>query len=282
MLGPNRYGKSGVRVFKLHRGRDRHEITDLTVRVLLSGDYREAHVAGDNQEVLPTDTMKNTLYGLAQDHLGPEIERFGLHVARHLLDASDAEEVSVTLSEQRWDHIPGAGHAFSASGAERKLARVVVNGHRERVIAGLSGLLLLKSAGSRFSGFPWDRFTTLEETQDRILATRLTAWWTYSDPLDDYVVIWDEVRSTLLESFATFDSASAQNQGYEMGRAALASHPEVGEIRLRLPNVHHLEVDLTPFAIDDRGVVFQPVDKPYGDIALTVQRDGRPKTQDGS
>jgi urate oxidase len=272
MLGPNRYGKSGVRVFKLHRERDRDDITDLTVRVLLSGDYREAHVAGDNQKVLPTDTMKNTLYGLAQDHLGPEIERFGLHVGRHLLDASDADQVSVTLSEQRWDHLPGAGHAFAASGAERKLARVVVDGNDERVTAGLSGLLLLKSAGSRFSGYPGDRFTTLEETEDRILATRLTARWTYPDPIDDYVAIWEEVRTTLLGSFACFDSASAQNQGYEMGRAALEAHPEVGEIRLRLPNVHHLDVDLTPFAIDDREVVFQPVDVPYGDIALTVRR----------
>ena len=105
--------------------------------------------------------------------------------------------------------------------------------------------MLLKSAGSQFSGFPGDRFTTLEETEDRILATRLTARWTYPDAIDDYLAIWEEVRSTLLESFATFDSASAQNQGYQMGRAA-ASHPEVGEIRLRLPNVHHLDVDLTP------------------------------------
>ncbi len=150
---------------------------------------------------------------------------------------------------------------------------MVVTRQGESLSAGLTGLLLLKSAGSRFSGFPRDRFTTLVETEDRILATRLTARWTYPDPLDDYVETWEEVRATLLESFASFDSASAQNQGYEMGRAVLASHPEVGEIRLRLPNVHHLEVDLTRFAIDDRGVVFQPVDEPYGDIALTVRRE---------
>ncbi len=242
------------------------------MRVLLTGDYGDAHVAGDNQKVFPTDTMKNTLYGLAQDHLGPEIERFGLHVGRHLLEASGADQVSVTLTEQRWDHIPDAGHGFTAAGSERKVARVVITRQGESLSAGLSGLLLLKSAGSRFSGFPRDRFTTLGETEDRILATRLTAIWTYPNPLDDYVKTWEEVRATLLESFASFDSASAQNQGYEMGQAVLASHSDVGEIRLRLPNVHHLEVDLTPFAIDDQGVVFQPVDEPYGDIALTVRR----------
>jgi urate oxidase len=273
MLGPNRYGKSGVRVFKLHRGGDRHAITDLTVRVLLSGDYRQAHIDGDNRNVLPTDTMKNTIYALAQDHLGPEIERFGLHVGHHLLGVSEADEVSVALSEQRWAHLPGAGHAFVASGAERKLARVVVTGQSEHLSAGLSGLLLLKSAGSRFSGFPRDRFTTLAETQDRILATRLTARWTYPDTIDDYVAAWEEVRTTLLESFATIDSDSVQNQGYQMGRAVLEDHPEVGEVRLRLPNVHHLNVDLDRFGIEDRVVVYQPVDEPYGDIALTVRRE---------
>jgi urate oxidase len=272
MLGPNRYGKSRVRVFKLHRGVDSHEITDLTVRVLLAGEYSQAHIDGDNRNVLPTDTMKNTIYALAQDHLGPQIERFGLYVGRHLLDASEADEVSVALSEQRWDHLPGAGHAFAASGAERKLARVVVSGQSERLSAGLGGLLLLKSAGSRFSGFPRDSFTTLKETEDRILATRLTARWTYPDPIDDYVAIWEEVRATLLGSFAAIDSDSVQNQGYQMGRAVLEAHPEVGVVQLRLPNVHHLEVGLDRFGIEDRGAVFQPVDEPYGDIALTVRR----------
>jgi urate oxidase len=273
MLGPNRYGKSRVRVFKLHRGVDSHEITDLTVQVLLAGDYLQAHVDGDNRRVLPTDTMKNTIYALAQDHLGPQIERFGLHVGHHLLDVSGVDEVSVALSEQRWAYLPGAGHAFAASGAERKLARVGVTVHSERLSAGLSGLLLLKSAGSRFSGFPRDRFTTLAETQDRILATRLTARWTYPDTIDDYAATWEEVRTTLLESFATIDSDSVQNQGYLMGRAVLEAHPEVGEIRLRLPNVHHLNVDLDRFGIEDRGVIYQPVDEPYGDIALTVRQE---------
>ena len=136
MLGANRYGKSGVRVFKLHRGEDRDEITDVTVRVLLSGDYREAHVSGDNRNVLPTDTMKNTLYALAQDHLGPEIERFGLHAGHHLLDASGADRVSVALSERSWSHLPGAGHAFASTGTERRLARVVVTSREERLSAG--------------------------------------------------------------------------------------------------------------------------------------------------
>jgi urate oxidase len=138
---------------------------------------------------------------------------------------------------------------------------------------GIVGLLLLKTTGSGFTGFPRDRFTTLTEASDRLLATSVGARWRYSSDPDDFLSAWTSVRAALAASFAGFSSASLQQQGYEMGRAALAALPEIDEIRLRLPNSHHLEVDLARFGSTETGVVFQPVDEPYGDIRLTVRRD---------
>jgi urate oxidase len=149
---------------------------------------------------------------------------------------------------------------------------------RPWVISGLSGLVLLKSTGSEFSGFLKDRYTTLAETTDRILATSLTVRWRYLPPHQSKS--WDEahaqIRQILVERFADVHSLALQQTLYAMGQAVLEAREDVAEIRLSAPNRHHFLVDLAPFGLDNPGEVFYAADRPYGLIQCAVQRDGAP------
>ncbi|MGH3650946.1 MAG: factor-independent urate hydroxylase [Acidimicrobiia bacterium] len=268
-LGANRWGKNEVRVSKVFRGDNGDDFIDLTVQVLLEGDVGAAHTEGDNSSVVPTDTMRNTVYGLAQDHLSRDLERFGELVGDHFVAKPGIDQAAVTLYERTWARQGPRG--FIGGSSERRKARVV-RGAGQSTSAGIEGLVVLKTGGSAFEGFPRDEFTTLPEASDRLLATSITADWGYSTVPDDTSATWSLVRRVLVERFFDDWSASAQHQGYLMGEAVLEAVAEMTEISFRLPNQHHLPFDLTRFGLDWEGTVFHPVTEPYGDIYLTVTR----------
>lgn len=268
-LGPNQWGKSEVRVSKVHRDAALHDFSDVTVQVLLEGDVESAHTRGDNSSVLPTDTMRNTVYGMAQEHLGRDLEAFGAVLGDHFLEREGVTKASVTMSERLWRRETVAG--FIGGGSERRLARVV-RGSDPVTSAGIEGLVVLKTTGSAFVGFPKDRFTILPEADDRVLATSVTASWVYTDLPDDTTATWARVRSAIVSHFFADWSASMQHQGYLMAEAVLDAVGEISEISFHLPNQHHLPFDLTRFGLEDRGTVFHPVSEPYGDIRFTLTR----------
>ncbi len=269
-LGANRWGKSAVRVSKVLRGDDRDDFIDLTAQVLLEGDVEAAHVEGDNSSVLPTDTMRNTIYGLAQEHLDRDLERFGEVLCARFLRRPDIRRVVVTLHETIWSRQTNTG--FVGGGSERRKARVA-RGFDESTSAGIEGLVVLKTTGSAFEGFPRDEFTILPEASDRLLATSITADWDYSRIPADTTATWTRVREVLVSRFFGDWSASVQHQGYLMGEAVLAAVDEITAIGFRLPNQHHLPFDLTRFGLEWEGTVFHPVSEPFGDIYLTVTRE---------
>jgi urate oxidase len=277
MLSDNSYGKSGIHLVKVTRRDGRHEIKDLMVAVRFEGDFVAAHLAGDNSAVLPTDTMKNTVYALAKDHPVDDIESFGLHLAEHFLtNNADLSQVVIELSERPWDRlmIDGAPHphAFARLREEKATARVTRDSSGPAVESGLEDLQILKSAHSAFSGFRRDRYTTLQETEDRLLATAVKAVWRYARPDLPFARLRDSIRAVLLETFAEHKSSSVQHTLYGMGEAVLARHPEVSEIRLTLPNRHHLLVDLSPFDLENRNEIFVATEEPYGLIEATLTR----------
>jgi urate oxidase len=276
-LAWNAYGKAAVRLVKVDRRAVGHELHDLTVGVQLQGDFGTAHTGGDNSQVLPTDTMKNTVYALARQGPVDPPEEFGERLARHFLDACPAARRAVlALTVHRWDRV-GADdkpdpHAFVRGPAERRLATVTMDETGVAVEAGLDGLGLLKTTGSGFAGFLRDAFTTLNETDDRIPATDVEAHWRYAGPLEDYTAAWNAVRTSLVETFAQHQSASVQHTLYAMGEAALARRGEISEIRLVLPNRHHLLVDLGPFGLDNPNEIFVATQEPYGRIEAVITR----------
>ncbi|HET8739358.1 MAG TPA: urate oxidase [Acidimicrobiia bacterium] len=263
------WGKSEVRVSKLIRGDDRHDFLDLTVHIRLAGEVEAAHTEGDNAGVLPTDTMKNTVYVLAQDHLTPDLEAFGELLCDHFLTKSWISEANVTIEQVMWARAMPTG--FVGGSSERRTAHVT-RGARTKTSAGVHGLVVLKTAGSAFEGFPKDEWTTLPETDDRILATSMSVLWDYASVPADTTATWERVRQVLTDHFFDDWSASMQHQGYQMAEAVLAVVPEISEISLRLPNQHHLPFDLTRLGVEWHDTVFQPVSAPYGDISMKVTR----------
>jgi urate oxidase len=292
-LGPNSYGKSGVRLVRVGRETARHELRDLTVHTALSGDLDATHYTGDNTGVLPTDTQKNTVYAFAREGIGA-VESFAERLARHFVDATPSIAAArVQVEEQAWARI--GQHSFTrGEGGERRTAEAVFDGRRVRHVSGLRDLLLLNTTDSEFSGFLVDEYTTLPETHDRILATAVTATWEYRageagadaarmgsaevDPsgrYDSEFFDWafGRAREALLEAFAGTYSLSLQQTLYAVGERILKAIPEVAEVHLSLPNRHHYLYDLGRFGLDNPGVVFQAGDLPYGLIEGTVRRE---------
>jgi len=275
----NSYGKSEVRLVTVRRGPDRHELKDVTVAIRLEGDFAAAYTQGDNTGVVATDTMKNTVYALAAEHPFDDIEDFGLVLTDHLVKTyPQIASARVELTEHLWERIETAGvesqphpHAFRRAGSERRTAVVTRSADTVRVLAGLEDLVVMKTARSAFEGFPRDRWTTLKETGDRLLATALRATWRYSRPFVSFGRLWSDVRRVLLATFAEHDSRSVQHTLYAMGEAVLETL-DVEEIHLAMPNRHHLPVDLTPFGVDNRNEIFVATMEPYGLIEATLRR----------
>jgi urate oxidase len=275
-LADNNYGKQRVRLVTVHRRPDRHELQDVTVAIRCAGDFTAAYAEGDNSGVLPTDTMKNTVYALASQHPFEDVEDFGLALTDHFLSKnSRLTSVQVDLAEHFWERIEVGGaahpHAFRKGPGERRLAIVKRDREGANVRAGIEDLVVLKTAKSAFEGFPHDRYTTLKETSDRILATAVSATWRYSRPPVAFGTLWREVRRLLLETFANHDSRSVQHTLYAMGEAVLETL-DVEEIHISMPNIHHLPVDLGPFGLENRNEIFVATTEPYGLIEGTVRR----------
>src|SRR5262245_381224 len=204
MLAETAYGKSSVRLVKVSRRGDRHDLKDLTVAIRFEGDYDQSYTEGDNSGVLPTDTMKNTVYALAAKGAVDDPERFGLALSAHFLQRNpQLRTVRIDLTEHPWGRIPVGdkhhGQAFVRAGSEARTATVQADRQRSTVGAGITDLVILKSSHSAFTGFLRDEYTTLPDAADRLLATSLTATWRYRDTDVDFRASWQAVRRTLLE-----------------------------------------------------------------------------------
>lgn len=276
VLGQNNYGKSDVRLVKVFRDRTPHEIKEVHVSVSQEGDFTAAHVAGDNTDLMATDTMRNAVYALAENKLTTSIEDFGVELVRYFIEAAPrATGICVDLTEYPWERIvvDGEPHAHSFSrGAGKRTARVTGGGSSFGVEAGINDLIVLKTTNSGWEGFHRDRFTTLPETGDRILATTVAANWEYGGATDlDFDALWSGVRRRILTTFTDHFSPSVQNTLYRMGKAVLEEFGEVERIHLTLPNRHHVKYDLKRFGIEENEI-FHADAEPYGLIEGWVER----------
>ena len=281
ILGDNQYGKAESRLVRIYRGSARHEIRDTNVSTALRGPFAPAHLKGDQSNVLPTDTQKNTAYAFAKSAGVEAIEDFGLTLARHFVhDVEPVEGARIEVEEYAWTRAVIDGeehnHTWTRTGAETRTAAVTVDASGEYVIGGFKDLVLLKSTGSEFAGFLVDEFTTLDETHDRVMATSLVARWRFTETNLDWDATYAGIKAIMIKEFATLQSLALQQTLWHMGRAVLEAYPSIAEIRLSAPNKHHFVVDLEPFTLDNPGEVFYAADRPYGLIQATVTRDDAP------
>jgi urate oxidase len=283
VLGPNQYGKAENRVVRICRETARHEIRDLNVSTALRGDFAAAHLTGDQSRVLPTDTQKQTVYAFAKSVGIGEIEDFALALGRHFVnDVEPVDGARIGIEEYAWERISVDGtehdHSWVRKGQETRTTVLTIDGKGgpETLVSGLQDLVVLKSTGSEFHGFLVDEYTRLVPTNDRVMATSLTARWRYVGTDVDWGSVYAGIRQLLLERFATVHSLALQQTLFEMGRAALEAYPEVAEIKFSAPNKHHFVYDLAPFGLENDNEVFHADDRPYGLIEATVMRDDAP------
>jgi urate oxidase len=277
-LGQNNYGKSRVRLMRLARHELHHELKELTLEILFEGEFERAHTAGDNSKILPTDTMKNTVYALAKQYPPEPIEEFSEHLTEHFLTYNpQIAKVKVACVEHLWSRISVGDkpHAtsFVRAGAEKRTALVTGTRKETHFAAGIEDLAIMKTSGSGFEGFLRDPYTSLQDKSDRILMTVLRAEWQYAAEEVAFSPIWHGVRQTLLETFANHDSRSVQHTLYAMGEAVLKSFEPISEIRLAMPNKHYNFVDLAPFGMQNENEIFAPTDEPHGMIEATLKKD---------
>jgi urate oxidase len=281
-LADNRYGKSRVRLIKVTRHPHGNYLREWTVEVLLRGDFDSAHTDGDNSKILPTDTMKNTIYSIARSSSATTMEQYAGELIDFLLSRNpQASSVEVTIQSTLWKRltIDGQPHpdSFMRGSNEVQTTHVerVQTGDKPGPFAirsGLDNLIILKTAKSAFAGYIKDSLTTLKETHDRLFGTALRAQWHYAVDNIDYEATRHTIRETMLNIFAGHDSKSVQETLYAMGEAALNAAPQIDEITLTMPNKHCLLVDLSPFHQDNPNEIFVPTDEPHGTIEATLRR----------
>ena len=276
VLGKNQFGKAGVHFVRITRGTARHEIEDLTVISQLHGDFESCHTEGDNSQVVTTDTQKNTVLSFAREGVGSP-EQFLLRLGKHFTTSFKRVTGGRWGADQSlWQRIDVDGkehdHAFVQSGSELRSAVLLIDKQGPHVFGGLKGLTVLKSTGSEFHGFLRDKYTTLVETTDRLLATEVAARWRYNTIDLDFNAVYADVRRVLLATFASFHSLALQQTLYQMGKNVLEAHDAILDIRLSMPNKHHFAVDLAPFGQDNPNLVFWAADRPFGLIEGTVKR----------
>ena len=287
VLTEHSYGKTRIRLTKVTRRADRHDIRELTIEIQLEGDFAGSFTVGDNRLIIPTDTMKNVAYALAKEHPLESIESFGITLADHFLtNHSHVERATVRLAEQPLERIRIEGiehpHAFAGRSIEARTSTVRRSRSGVRVESGLDDLFLLKTTGSAFSGFLRDRFTTLQDASDRIFATMLKADWfsTVADSEAGVNFDWNaahaQVRRALVETFAGHQSLSVQQTLHAMGAAVLDACPQIERITLAMPNKHRILADLKPFGLENANEVFVATDEPHGTITGTLQRAKSP------
>jgi urate oxidase len=276
-LGANRYGKQSVRLVRVVRG-PVQRVRDLTVAIELEGAFEAAFIEGDNGPVVATDTMKNTVYAFATEHLTGAIEPFAAVLARHHVGAESVAKASVSIREHAWEPLPTpsgpAPDAFRRSGGWTRTAVATADASGLVVTSGVDDLVVMKTAHSAFSGFPRDEWTTLPETRDRILATKVSASWRHLTEPADWDVSHRAVVDALLSSFAVHVSESVQHTIWIVANAMLEADPRIDDVSLTMPNLHHWIVDLAPFG-QRGGDVFVATEQPYGLIEATVRRSAR-------
>jgi urate oxidase len=277
-LGENRYGKSRVRLSRITRHGDRHDFQEWSVRVLLHGDFEASFTEADNSKILPTDTMKNTVYSVARDSSAATIEEFAKELGDYLLNNNpQVTRARVEIEEKAWERMHCDGGAapttFRLCGPELNTVAAVreKNGVWE-IASGIDGLSMLKTTKSAFTGYIKDRLTTLKPATDRIFGTSATVVWTYASGAPNYADVRLRILGSLLGTFSAHNSMSVQHTLFDMGKAALAAAPEIARIKLIMPNLHHLLADLSPFGQNNPNHIFVPIDEPHGYIEATIER----------
>jgi len=273
----NKYGKGRVRVMRIHRDGDRHEVSQLNIKAMIEGDFARAYTAADNSTSVSTDTIKNVVNVTARENTGLCPEDFCQVLAKKYLDSyPQVNSVTVTAHETKWSRLSFGDkphpHSFILDSNGKPTVEVSATRQGSSMMSGIDGFTFMKSTQSGWENYALDPYTTIPPTNDRMCATSMVATWKWSSKPASYPATNAKILSTLLEVFATTYSRSVQDSLYRMGETVLAAVPEISEISMACPNIHFLLMNLSAFGLDNKNEVFLPTDEPHGQIECTVGR----------
>jgi urate oxidase len=274
----NRYGKGRVRVMRIHRDGDRHEVSQLNIKAMMEGDFARTFTYADNSNMVSTDTIKNVVNVVARENTSLSPEEFCQVLAKKFLDTyPQVASVAITSHETKWERLSFGGkphpHSFVLDSNGKPTVEVTAKrGGASTLVSGIDGFAFMKSTQSGWENYVKDRYTTIPETADRLCATSMVASWKWADRPASYPAANARILATLLEVFSTTYSKSVQDSLYRMGEAALAAVPEISEISMACPNMHFILMNLSTFGLDNNNDVFLPTDEPHGQIECTVGR----------
>ena len=281
-LHSNRYGKSRVRLMRLTKHFDHHDLDEWTVQILLTGDFNTAHTHGDNSKILPTDTMKNTVYFVARESKSTSMEEYAQELIDYILTRNpQVSSAEVVIESTLWKRLTVDGKPFPTAfmrGSDERQTTTITRAQNQpfNITAGFDHLTILKTSNSAFTGYIKDPLTTLPETTDRLFGTALKAEWPYSAAAIEAGIDFNKARThlreALISTFAKHNSLSVQQTLFAMGEAALAHANILDQIYLLMPNKHNLLVDLSRFGQENPNHIFVPTDEPHGTIEATLHR----------
>jgi urate oxidase len=273
----NRYGKGRVRIMRIHRDGDKQDVSQLSIKAMLEGDFGRAYTDADNSTSTSTDTIKNIVNVVARENTALSTEEFCQVLAKRYLDLyPQASSVSITAHETKWARLAVDGelhpHAFLLDSNGKPTVEIHATRDGTVMSSGLDGFTFMKSTQSGWENYYTDKYSTIQPTNDRICATSMLASWTWSGKPASYPATNKKILDTLLKEFATTYSPSVQNSLYRMGEKVLAAVPEISEISMACPNIHYILMNLSAFGLDNNNDVFLPTDEPHGQIECTVGR----------
>ncbi len=276
----NTHGKGRVRVMRLERNGEHHTPRETLVKVLLEGpDFGPSYTAGDNSSVVTTDTCKNIVNVVSRQNLTLSTEELGVAIAKKFLENyKHVDRVNVHLTETGWERITidgkPHGHSFVRAGNGNPIAQVNASRQSTEIESGVDGFTFMKTTESGWVTYLTDEYTTLAETEDRIAATSMLGTWKWTRNPKSFPAANQTILETMLKEFATTYSKGVQDSMYRMAMKALEAVPEISQISMSLPNLHYIPMNLSPFKLDNPGVIFLPTNEPHGQIQCTVARDG--------
>lgn len=276
------YGKSRIRLTKVVRHAKRHKLFEIEADIQLEGDFQRAYTHGDNTKCIATDSIKNTVYVLAKEHLFSDVEEFAYTLGEHFIETYPQVTIaSVELRQTNWQRVEVDGephdHAFVSGGQDERIARVTARrGPTIEWWGGLRNLRVLKTTNSQWHTFVNDRYRTLPDARDRILATQIDADWRYRTADGTFDLSYDAIKKAIVETFANHASLGVQQTLLAMGEAALKASDMIDRIDFTLPNLHRIPINLEPFGLKFENDIFVTTDEPSGLIKGTVEREPKP------
>src|SRR5712675_2066212 len=202
----NRYGKGRVRVMRIHRDGERHEVSQLNIKAMIEGDFARTYTHHDNSNTVSTDTIKNVVNVVARENTGLCTEEFCQVLAKKFLDTyPKITSVAVTAHETKWSRLSFGGkphpHSFVLDSNGKPFVEVAATRESSTLTSGIDGFTFMKSTQSGWENYAKDPYTTLRETDDRMCATSMVASWKWSAKPASYPAANAKILNTLLEVF---------------------------------------------------------------------------------